>query len=57
LFDAKFIFIEHINYLNPKSYAMYGIVKRNSTQFRDQYTKLRLFSSFVRSKLNHSSFV
>jgi len=36
---------------------MYGFVKRNSTQFKDPYTKLSLFSLFIRSRLEYASFV
>jgi len=36
---------------------MYGFVKHNSTQFKDPYTKLSLFSSFIRSRLEYASFV
>jgi len=57
MFDTKFTFIDHINYTIPKGYAMYGFVKRNSTQFKDPYTKLILFSSFIRSRLEYASFV
>jgi len=35
MFDTKFTFVDHINYIIPKAYAMYGFVKRNSTQFKD----------------------
>jgi len=57
MFDTKFTFIDHINYIIPKAYAMYGFVKRNSTQFKDPYTKLSLFSSFIRSGLEYALFV
>jgi len=57
MFDTKFTFIDHINYIIPKEYAMYGFVKRNYTQFKDPYTKLSLFSSFIRSRLEYASFV
>jgi len=57
MFDTKFTFIDHINYKIPKAYPMYGLVKRNSKQFKDPYTKLSLFSSFIRSRLEDASFV
>jgi len=57
MFDTKFTFIEHINYIIPKAHAMNGFVKRTYTQFKDPYTKVSLFSSFIRSKLEYASFV
>jgi len=57
MFDTKFTFIDHINYIIPKAYAMYGFVKRSSTQFKDSYTKLSLFSSFIKSRLEYALFV
>lgn len=57
MFDTKFLFIDHINYIVPKAYAMYGFIKRNTAQFSDPYTLLSLFFSFVRSKLEYASFI
>jgi len=57
MFETKFTFVEHINYIISKEYAMYEFVKRNSTQFEDPYTKLSLISTFIRCRLEYASLV
>jgi len=55
LFDSKFKFAAHFDYITPWAYAMLGFVKRNASLFTDPYTRLALYFAFARSKLEHAS--
>jgi len=56
LFDDKFLFNEHLNFILPKAYAMFGFVKRNTLLFKDPYSRLSVYSAFVRSRVEYASF-
>jgi len=57
LFDSKFKFAAHFDYIMPRAYAMFGFVKRNASLFTDPYTRLALYFAFVRSKLEYASLI
>lgn len=57
LFDAVLTFISHLNYIIPKAYSLLAFIRRNSSDFKDPYTRKLLYSSFVRSKLEYCSFI
>jgi len=57
LFDDKFLFNEHLNFILPKAYAMFGFVKRNTLLFKDPYSRLSVYSAFVRSRVEYASFI
>jgi len=57
LFNDKFVFNEHLNFILPKAYAMFGFVKRNPLLFKDPYSRLSVYSSFVRSRVEYASFI
>jgi len=57
LFDSKFKFAVHFDYIMPRAYATFGFVKRNASLFTDPYTRLALYFAFVRSKLKYASLI
>jgi len=56
LFDEKFLFHEHLNFILQKAYAMFGFVKRNTLLFKDPYFRLSVYSALVRSRFEYASF-
>jgi len=57
LADDKFLFNEHLNFILPKAYAIFCFVKRNTLLFKDPYSRLSLYSAFVRSRVEYASFI
>ena len=57
IFDSKFTFNNHIDYIIPKAYSMLAFVRRNSSEFSDPFTLTCLFNAFVRSRLEYASFI
>jgi len=55
IFDPKFKFAAHFDYIVPRAYAMFGFVKRNAAQFTDPFTRLALYFAFVRSKPEYAA--
>jgi len=56
LFDSKFKLAAHFEFIMPRTYAMFGLVKRNASLLMNPYTRLALYFAFVRSKLEYASF-
>lgn len=57
VFDIKFSFKSHLDFIISKAYSMFYFIRRNISKFSDPYTKKALFSAFVRSKLEYASFI
>lgn len=57
VFDAKFTFTPHLDYIIPKAYSSMYFIRRNTAQFTDPYVKKIIYSSFTRSKLEYASFI
>jgi len=57
LFDDKFLFNEHLNFILPKAYAIIGFVKRNTILFQDPYSRLSVYFASVRSRVKYASFI
>lgn len=57
VFDYKFSFKSHIDFIICKAYSMFYFIRRNISKFSDPYTKKALFSAFVRSKLEYASLI
>lgn len=57
VFDSNFTFVNHINAILPKSYAMFAFLRRNSKEFSDVYTLKLLYTSLVRSKLEYACII
>lgn len=55
IFDQKFSFLSHIDFLISKSNSMLGFVLRNSKQFSNPQTLKCLFFAYVRSGLEYCS--
>jgi hypothetical protein len=50
-------FLEHVVVMVAKVFAMLGFIRRLSLEFRDSYNLKSLYTSLVRPKLEHASFV
>lgn len=57
VFDAKLLFVNHIDFITSKAYSMLGFIRRNSNDFRDPLTLKSLYVSFVRSQLEYCSLI
>lgn len=57
IFDKKFTFIDHINYIVTKSYKMYGFIYRNCSNFSNIKALCCLYKSLVRSILEYGVLV
>lgn len=57
IFDAKFTFVSHLNYIIPKAYSLLAFVKRNCRDFLDPYTVKTVYTSLIRSKLEYACFI
>jgi hypothetical protein len=57
IIDEKMNFSEHIDVMVGKAFAMLGIIRRLSFEFKDPYTLRSLYTSLVRSKLEYASCV
>ena len=57
IFDKKLLFSRHIETTVSKSLKTYGYIVRNSKDFKNNSTLLRIFNSLVRSQLEYASVV
>lgn len=57
VFDSRFSFQSHLNYIIAKSYAVLAFIRRFSSDFTDPYTLKVLYTSLVRSKLEFAAFI
>jgi len=57
LVDDKFLFEKHLNFILTKAYAMFGFIKRNTLLFKVPYSRLSVYSAFVRSVVEYASFI
>lgn len=55
IFDQKFNFLKHIDFVVAKGNSMLGFILRNSKEFNDPYTFKNLYYAFVRSQLEYCS--
>jgi hypothetical protein len=51
IIDERINFLEHIDVMVGKAFAMLGFIRRLSFEFRDPYTLKCLCTSLVRTKL------
>jgi hypothetical protein len=57
ILDAKLSFVPHINAMIANALRMLGFIKRIGKEFKDPYTLITLFNSYVRSKLEYASII
>jgi hypothetical protein len=55
--DEKMTFSEQLDVMVAKAFAMLGLIRRLSLEFRDNYPRKSLYRSLVRSKLEYASCV
>jgi hypothetical protein len=55
--DEKMTFLEHVDVMVAKVFAMLGFIRRLSLEFRDPYILKTLYTSQVRPKLEYASCV
>jgi hypothetical protein len=53
--DEKMNFLEHVDVMVGKDFAMLGFIRRLSFEFRDPYTLKSLYTSLVPAKLEYAS--
>lgn len=57
VFDSKFTFVNHINMIVPKAYALLAFIKRNCRDFVDPYTIKLVYMSIVLTKLEYGCII
>jgi hypothetical protein len=57
IMDEKMTFSEHLDVMVAKAFAMLGLIRILSLEFRDPYILKSLFTSLVRPKLEYASCV
>jgi hypothetical protein len=57
IMDEKMNFLEHVDVMVGKAFAMLGFIERLSFEFRDPYTLRSLYTSLGRPKLKYASCV
>ena len=57
VFDSELTFLPHMELVTAKSSKALGFVLRNAREFRNRFTKITLYNSFVRSILEYGSTV
>jgi Reverse transcriptase (RNA-dependent DNA polymerase)/Endonuclease-reverse transcriptase len=57
MLDTKLSFVPHINATIAKALRMLGFIKRIGKEFKDPYTLITLFNSYVRSKLEYACII
>jgi hypothetical protein len=57
IMDEKMTFLEHVDIMVAKAFAMLRFIRRLSLELRDPYTLKFLYMSLVRPKLEYASCV
>lgn len=57
VFDSKFTFVNHINMIVPKAYALLAFIKRNCRDFSDPYTIKLVYMSTILTKLEYGCLI
>jgi hypothetical protein len=55
IMDEKMTFLEYVDVIVTKAFAMLGFIRRLSLEFRDPYTLKYLYTSLVHPKLEYAS--
>ncbi|KAL4089840.1 hypothetical protein QTP88_024800 [Uroleucon formosanum] len=57
LFDSKLLFNAHVSAIKSKSLGVFGMIKRNCSDFRDSLAHKFLYTSLVRSLLEYAPLI
>jgi len=57
LFDSKLLFNAHVSAIKNKALTVFGMIKRNCSNFCDPLALICLYTSTVRSLLEYAPFI